>query len=163
MNPTAAKSHPSQGEFSFFPGFLERSALDSLFRNLPQETEGAQDCPALRDWFNELLGRCHDTEAFALTLATAEGFVPLIAEDNFHAHFFWDIYSPDQAGTNAASFGVDQGTWELTDDQPFVSADEMLVSRRPPTALQICVTVANAAHAVVDPREFHCVPIPEGM
>jgi len=94
---------------------------------------------------------------------TAVGFEPVIAEGQFHVHFFWDIYSPDQAGTNAAVFGVAVGEWELTADQPFVSAGEMRPSKRPAAANRICTSVVNGAHAIVNPLLFDCVPIPEGV
>jgi serine/threonine-protein kinase len=94
---------------------------------------------------------------------TAIGFEPSYQEGFVHAHFFWDIYSADQVGTNAATFGVAQGAWEVTDQQPFRSQGELLVRNRPVPANQICVTAANFAHAVVNPLQFDCIPIPEGM
>ncbi len=95
-----------------------------------------------------------------LTIAwTAVGFEPLIAEGRFHVHFFWDIYSAEQVGTNADAFGASTGVWEETDDRPFVSQDEMLASTRPEGANRVCVTVANAAHEVVNPLIAHCAGI----
>ena len=94
---------------------------------------------------------------------TAVGFEPSYEEGFVHAHFFWDIYSADQAGTNAATFGVSEGAWEITDEQPFRSSGEMRVGNRPIPANQICVTAGNFAHAVVNPLNFDCAPIPAGM
>jgi hypothetical protein len=94
---------------------------------------------------------------------TASGFEPSFEQGFFHAHFFWDIYSAEQVGTNASTFGVARGDWELTAKQPFVSATEMLVSNRPAPANKICVTVANSAHAVADPLVFDCLPISEDL
>ena len=94
---------------------------------------------------------------------TADGFEPVIAAGQFHVHFFWDIYSSDQVGTNAATFGVEQAPWELTAAQPFVSAGELRVSNRPPAANRVCVTVVNGAHALVNPTLFDCVLLPEGI
>jgi hypothetical protein len=94
---------------------------------------------------------------------TAVGFEPSYEDGFVHAHFFWDIYSADQAGTNAATFGVSEGAWEITDEQPFRSSGEMRVGNRPIPANQICVTAGNFAHAVVNPLNFDCVPIPAGM
>ena len=42
----------------------------------------------------------------------------------------------------------------------FRSEREMLLSNKPPEATQVCVTVANAEHGVVDPTVFECVPLP---
>jgi len=94
---------------------------------------------------------------------TAVGFEPSYADGFVHAHFYWDIYSADQAGTNAGTFGVAEGAWEITDEQPFRSSGEMRVGNRPVPANQICVTAGNFAHAVVNPLNFDCVPIPAGI
>ena len=79
---------------------------------------------------------------------------------SFHAHFFWDTISPKQAGTNAAKFGATVGTWELTDKQPFRSEGELRVANRPAAAKQVCVTVADVSHALVDPEIFDCIALP---
>ena len=88
----------------------------------------------------------------------ALNFTPSL--QSFHAHFFWDTISPKQAGTNAAKFGATVGTWELTDKQPFRSENELRVANRPAAAKQVCVTVADVSHALVDPEIFDCIPLP---
>ncbi|HUP76058.1 MAG TPA: hypothetical protein VM282_23695 [Acidimicrobiales bacterium] len=88
----------------------------------------------------------------------ALNFTPSL--QGFHAHFFWDTISPKQAGTNAAKFGATVGTWELTDKQPFRSENELRVANRPAAAKQVCVTVADNAHALVDPEVFDCIALP---
>jgi hypothetical protein len=89
---------------------------------------------------------------------TPFNFEPSIGDR--HAHFFYDTVLPTEAGTNAAQFGATPGIWELTDARPFRSEREMLLSNKPPEATQVCVTVANADHGVVDPTVFECVPLP---
>jgi hypothetical protein len=89
---------------------------------------------------------------------TAFNFEPAVGDR--HAHFFYDTVLPTEAGTNAAQFGAIPKIWELTDARPFRSEREMLLSNRPPEATQVCVTVANADHGVVDPTVFECVPLP---
>jgi len=88
----------------------------------------------------------------------ALNFTPSL--QSFHAHFFWDTISPKQAGTNAAKFGATVGMWELTDKQPFRSENELRVANRPAAAKQVCVTVADNAHALVDPEIFDCIALP---
>jgi hypothetical protein len=88
----------------------------------------------------------------------ALNFTPSL--QSFHAHFFWDTISPKQAGTNASKFGTTVGTWELTDKQPFRSENELRVANRPAAAKQVCVTVADVSHALVDPEIFDCIPLP---
>jgi hypothetical protein len=68
--------------------------------------------------------------------------------------------SPKAAGTNASKFGAQVGTWELTDKQPFRSEGELRTANRPAAAKQVCVTVADAGHALVDPEIFDCIPLP---
>lgn len=85
---------------------------------------------------------------------TAEGFVPDTAAT--HAHFYWGIYDAEQVGTNA----VDRAPWELTDDQPFVPGGELRLANRPAGADTVCVTAADSAHAVIEPANHHCVPLP---
>jgi hypothetical protein len=97
--------------------------------------------------------------AGALVVAwDAINFTPSVS--SFHAHFFWDSFAPNQAGTNAAKFGATVGRWELTDKQPFVGADEMKLANRPAAAKNVCVEVADNQHALVDPTVFDCIPIP---
>ncbi len=86
---------------------------------------------------------------------TPEGFEPSTAAT--HAHFYWDVYESSQVGAGAAN----QAPWELTDQRPFVPTGEMRITNRPAHATGVCVTVANGGHAVVDPANFHCVPIPD--
>ena len=88
----------------------------------------------------------------------ALNFTPAL--QSFHAHFFWDTISPKQAGTNAPKFGATVGAWELTDRQPFRSEGELRVANRPAAAKQVCVTVADVNHALVDPEIFDCIPLP---
>jgi hypothetical protein len=88
----------------------------------------------------------------------ALNFTPSV--QSFHAHFFFDTVSPKSAGTNAAKFGATVGTWELTDKQPFRSENELRVANRPAAAKQVCVTVADVNHALVDPDVFDCIALP---
>ena len=83
----------------------------------------------------------------------ANGFTP--DTNGNHAHFFWSIYETAQAGSGGG------GSWELTDDIPFVPSGEMRAANRPAGA-EICVTAANSGHAVIDAANSHCVPFPEG-
>ena len=88
----------------------------------------------------------------------ALNFTPSV--NSFHAHFFFDTVSPKSAGVNADKFGATVGKWELTDKQPFRSENELRVANRPAAAKQVCVTVADVAHALVDPEIFDCIALP---
>jgi len=85
---------------------------------------------------------------------TADGFVPDTAAT--HAHFYWGIYDAAQVGTNA----TDRAPWELTDAQPFVPGGEMQLVNRPDGADTVCVTAADGEHAVIEPANHSCFPIP---
>ncbi len=89
---------------------------------------------------------------------TALGFVPDTGAT--HVHFYWNVFETNQVGTNAASFGAVQGDWELTDKQPFVPARELLIENRPTDTTGVCVTPTNGSHQVIDPGNYHCVPLP---
>jgi|GEM_PF-2503445 len=91
---------------------------------------------------------------------TAFGFTPSVA--NFHAHFFYDIYEPEQVGTNFAQLGaLTQGDWELTDAQPFSTAGTAVsVANAPAAATAICVVAADSGHGVANPENAECTPIP---
>jgi len=86
------------------------------------------------------------------------GFVP--DTSGTHAHFYWNVYDSDQVGTNASTFGAVRGNWELTDKQLFVPSGDLLLENRPEDATGICVTPASAAHGVINPANYHCVPLP---
>ncbi len=88
-----------------------------------------------------------------------DGFEPDVAGE--HAHFYWDSYFTEQVGTNHADFDVEQAPWELTDQIPFVPSGELSLANRPEDAGGLCVTVADQDHAVIDPTNYHCLPVPE--
>ena len=92
---------------------------------------------------------------------TAHNFTPDVG--NFHVHFFYDIYAPEQVGSNAALYGVSTGDWALTDDQPFSTAGTAVaMAGRPAEAQRICVVPADSGHGVTSPENAECVDIPEG-
>jgi len=90
---------------------------------------------------------------------TPMNFAPKIADDTstFHVHFFWDVWTPQQAGTNAASFGVNVGQWQIWDQAVF---DAFTVAGRPAGASRICAVVGTSTHAVDDPTTFDCIAVP---
>jgi molecular chaperone DnaK len=90
---------------------------------------------------------------------TAFNFQPVVADspDEFHAHFFWNVFEPSQAGTNSDN----PGQWDLTADQPFAAQTVTAPSARPDDADEMCVVVATFEHAVDDPSVFHCFPVPD--
>ncbi len=100
-----------------------------------------------------------DDDADLVVEWVSAGFEPYIAED--HAHFFWDIYDPDQVGTNAAEYGAEQAPWEITDESPFVPDGEVALANIPDGAEGLCVTVGDADHAVIEPGNHHCVDLPD--
>lgn len=80
---------------------------------------------------------------------------------NFHAHFFYDIYEPEQVGSNAAALGVEQGNWQLTDNIPFdTTGTNVSVANAPAGATQICVVAADSGHGVINPENAECFPLP---
>jgi actin-like ATPase involved in cell morphogenesis len=89
------------------------------------------------------------------------GFEPHIDDDDasqFHVHFFWDVFTPEQAGTNAAAFGAEVGAWQLWDAEVF---DGFAVADRPADATKICAVVGTHDHQVEDPSTFDCIELPD--
>ncbi|MCP4222819.1 MAG: Hsp70 family protein [Actinomycetia bacterium] len=90
---------------------------------------------------------------------TAFNYEP--SNSNFHAHFFYNTYEPEQVGTNANEFGVEQGSWQLTDQIPFdTTGTKASVANAPAGATQICVVAADSGHGVVNPENFECFDLP---
>ena len=96
-------------------------------------------------------------DGFYLVAYTIDGYTPDPANppEALHTHFFLDTTSPDSAGTN----GAPPGDWHLTFD-----TGTFLTHYGPDNkgdATQMCATVADANHGVVDPGSGNCVPLPE--
>lgn len=69
-------------------------------------------------------------------------FTPVIAEGEYHVHFFWDTVPPENAGTN----GPDPASWVLWgSDATFTGYTQ---AGRPPQATRMCALVADGAHGV---------------
>ncbi len=71
-----------------------------------------------------------------------------------HVHLYWDTVGVEDAGTQGS------GPWELTDVSPYRSANVLRPSNRPAGATAICITAADAGHAVIDFGVEHCMPAP---
>lgn len=79
---------------------------------------------------------------------------------NFHVHFFFNIYEPEQVGSNSESFGVPQGNWQLTDTSPFdTTGTNLSVTGAPDDATQLCLVVADSGHGVVSPERADCIEL----
>lgn len=91
---------------------------------------------------------------------SAHGFEPSVT--NFHAHFFYDIYRAEQVGTNFAQNGAQsQGSWQVTDQQPFSTANSAVsIGNAPAGTSRICVVPADSGHGVANPENVECVVIP---
>ncbi|MEL7206652.1 MAG: hypothetical protein AAGK32_00205 [Actinomycetota bacterium] len=81
---------------------------------------------------------------------------------NFHAHFFFDIYEPEQVGSNWRQNGAaSQGNWQLTDEVPFNTAGTNVdITNAPAGATQLCVVAADSGHGVVNPDNVDCIDLP---
>ena len=91
---------------------------------------------------------------------TPTGFDPKIDESDasqFHVHFFWDVWAPQQAGTNASTFGASVGTWQIWDQPVF---DKFTVAERPSGASRICAVVGTHVHGVDNPTSFDRISLP---
>lgn len=73
-----------------------------------------------------------------------------------HHHVYWDTYTARQVTSDAQTrFGVTQGTWVATRDNPYTTGDAVSVGSRG-TATKVCVTAGDRRHNVIDPAIFDC-------
>lgn len=90
---------------------------------------------------------------------TAFNFAP--DTNDTHAHFFYDIYEPEQVGLNNATYGVEQGDWVLTDQSPFTTrSTQVSVANAPEGTTAICVVAADSGHGVINPENAECFDLP---
>ena len=73
-----------------------------------------------------------------------------------HFHVFWDTFTAKQVSDDAERrFGVTQGDWVPTADNPFTTQDVVSVKVRG-GAKRICVTAGDRDHNVLDPELVDC-------
>ncbi|MCP5028406.1 MAG: Hsp70 family protein [Actinomycetia bacterium] len=91
---------------------------------------------------------------------TAHGYIP--DTSNLHAHFYWDIYDVTQVGTNWQQMGAAAvGSWQLTHDQPFLTAGSAVaIANAPAGATAICVVPTDSSHGVISPLNAECFDLP---
>ncbi|MEM8925522.1 MAG: Hsp70 family protein [Actinomycetota bacterium] len=87
--------------------------------------------------------------------------------DNFHAHFFYDVYRPAQVGSNNVAMGeANRGSWQLTADSPFDTGDasqsNVNINSAPAGTERICVVAADSGHGVLNPENAECIDIETG-
>ena len=80
---------------------------------------------------------------------TPYNFVPLIGsgDQDFHIHFFWDIYPADTVGLNAPGELNDWEVWDTAPDGTFLFT-AFGPGNQPFGATQICAVVATHEHFV---------------
>jgi hypothetical protein len=89
-----------------------------------------------------------------LRIGFSANFTPDVSRNHFHV--YWDTYTSKQVSFDAKQrFGVEQGFWVPTADNPFTTADELSVRTRK-NATRICVTAGDRYHNVIDPEKFDC-------
>jgi hypothetical protein len=73
-----------------------------------------------------------------------------------HIHVYWDTFTADQVSNDAGARGVQQGSWNPTDEYPvYTTQSEAAVARRGGST-RICVTAGDRNHDVLDSKLFQC-------
>lgn len=73
-----------------------------------------------------------------------------------HVHVFWDTFTAKQVSDDAERrFGVTQGDWVPTADNPYTTGDAASVSQRGQSH-RICVTAGDRDHNVLNPDLVDC-------
>ena len=89
-----------------------------------------------------------------LRIKVKANYAPDVSRNHFH--FYWDTYTAKQVSSDAKPrYGVTQGTWVATADNPFTTADAVSVRTRK-AAREICVTTGDRYHNVIDADLFAC-------
>jgi hypothetical protein len=89
-----------------------------------------------------------------LKIAFEANYAPDVSRNHFHV--FWDTYTPKQVSDDAEPrFGVTQGAWVPTSDNPFTTTDAVAVAVRKQST-KVCVTAGDRNHNVIDPVLFDC-------
>lgn len=94
-----------------------------------------------------------------LQLTFEANFAPDLARNHFHV--YWDNFSAQQVSSDAgARFGVRQGEWSETDENPFTTNGATSVTVQG-NSMIICVTAADLNHSVIDPQHSDCFDVGE--
>lgn len=94
-----------------------------------------------------------------LEIAFEANFLPDISKNHFHV--FWDTFSSEQVSGDAQPrFGVAQGVWAPTGDNPYTTADAVSVAVRGASS-RICVAAGDRYHNVIDPKLYDCRDVSE--
>jgi hypothetical protein len=73
-----------------------------------------------------------------------------------HFHVYWDTWTAKQVSNDAEPrFGVRQGDWVPTADNPFTTTDAVSVKKRGQST-KVCVTAGDRDHNVLNPDLVDC-------
>lgn len=77
-------------------------------------------------------------------------------ESRNHFHVFWDTYAANQVSDDAERrFGVKQGDWVPTADNPYTTGEAVSVQVRGQSR-RVCVTAGDRDHNVIEPGLVDC-------
>lgn len=100
-----------------------------------------------------------ERQAGELELSFEANFAPDLARN--HLHVYWDNFSTEQVSVDAAvRFGVRQGDWAETDENPYVTGGAASVGARG-ESMSICATASDLNHGVIDPQLADCFDVGE--
>ncbi|MEX2587405.1 MAG: hypothetical protein WD602_05345 [Actinomycetota bacterium] len=92
-----------------------------------------------------------------LELTLDANFEPDLARNHFHV--YWDTYDAEQVSDDAERrFGVTQGDWVPTDENPYRTGDAASMRERS-GSMAICVTAGDGDHNVIDPEIAECFDV----
>ncbi len=76
-----------------------------------------------------------------------------------HLHVYWDNYSSKQVSNDAVPrFGVTQGAWVPTADNPYTTNDAASLTKRGGST-RLCGAAGDRNHDVIDPTLFNCISV----
>jgi hypothetical protein len=130
----------------------DSDSAGSATTEAPATTAGAQNACPQDGCEIKINDAAKDGSELKLTLEA--NFQPDLSRN--HIHVYWDTYTAEQVSDDAASRGVEQGSWHPTAEYPtYVTKSEASVARRSGST-EICVTAGDRNHNVIDAERFEC-------
>lgn len=96
-----------------------------------------------------------------LKVTWTANFTPDFARN--HIHVYWDTYTAEQVSDDAASRGVEQGSWHPTDEYPTYTTQSEASAALRNGSTTICVTAGDRNHNVIDATLFECKDVQEQL
>jgi hypothetical protein len=127
------------------------STTTTAYKPSPQAETPPNACPP--DGCRVRIGAvARDGDELKITFVA--NYTPDMSRNHFHV--YWDRFTSRQVSDDAQQrFGVAQGDWVPTDQNPYTTGDAVSTKVRG-SSRRVCVTAGDRDHNVIDPDLFDC-------